>query len=207
VTLLYGTSNRAKVDHMNEILHGLDIKIAGVADKISPLPSVSEDGQTPLENARIKALTYGRLTGGPLFSCDSGLYFKEVYPEDQPGLFIRRVGGRELTDREMIDYYSQLADRYGGKLTARYENAICLVQEGRVISEYQGHDLSSVDFYMVNRPSRVRREGFPLDSLSVDPHRGVYYIESGCEGRRDDTNKIIGFRKFFTAYLESLTKS
>jgi XTP/dITP diphosphohydrolase len=85
VTLLYGTSNRAKVDHMNEILHGLDIKIAGVADKISPLPSVSEDGQTPLENARIKALTYGRLTGGPLFSCDSGLYFKEVYPEDQPG--------------------------------------------------------------------------------------------------------------------------
>ena len=31
----------------------------------------------------------------PVFSCDSGLYFDELSEEEQPGIHVRRVGGRE----------------------------------------------------------------------------------------------------------------
>lgn len=54
------------------------------------------------------------------FSCDSGLYFDELDEKEQPGLYVRRVGGKELTDDEMIAYYAALARRHGEKITGQY---------------------------------------------------------------------------------------
>mgnify|MGYP002225500190 CR=1 FL=1 len=60
----------------------------------------------------------------PVFSCDSGLYFDNVPDEVQPGVHVRNVNGKCLSDDEMIDYYSGLVKAYGN-LVARYRNAIC----------------------------------------------------------------------------------
>lgn len=45
----------------------------------------------------------------------------------QPGTHIRRVNGRELTDEEMIEYYSNLAGEHGDRLLGRYRNAIYFI--------------------------------------------------------------------------------
>ena len=65
-----------------------------------------ETGNTPLENARQKAIAYYQVFKMPVFSCDSGLYFDEVPDEIQPGVHVRNVNGRCLSDDEMIAYYT-----------------------------------------------------------------------------------------------------
>ena len=71
-------------------------------------------------------MAYYQVFKMPVFSCDSGLYFDEVPDEIQPGVHVRNVNGRCLSDDEMIAYYTGLAKQYGN-LTAYYQNAICLV--------------------------------------------------------------------------------
>lgn len=110
--LLYGTTNRAKLDAMKKALAGLPIELMGLGDLNVPLPKILEDGATPLENAQRKARAYYKAFGIPVFSCDSGLYFDKVQPQEQPGIYVRRVNGRELDDEEMIQYYAALAQRH-----------------------------------------------------------------------------------------------
>ena len=98
---------------MRRRLSELDIEVLGLADMDREAPSPSEDGSTPLENARQKALCYYDFYQIPVFSCDSGLYFEDLPQELQPGIHVRTVGGKCLTDQEMLAYYGGLAEKYG----------------------------------------------------------------------------------------------
>lgn len=109
--LLYGTGNLAKLSAMRNRLEQLDIELIGLNDlrvEGKNVPEVKEDGNTPLENARLKAMVYYEAFQIPVFSCDSGLYFDNVPDEVQPGVHVRNVNGKCLSDDEMIDYYSGL---------------------------------------------------------------------------------------------------
>ena len=84
--LLFGTGNKAKLNVMKIRLEPLGIDLIGLEDvkkKGYTVPSVSETGNTPLENARQKAMAYYQAFKMPVFSCDSGLYFDEVPDEIQ----------------------------------------------------------------------------------------------------------------------------
>ena len=111
--LLYGTGNAAKLEAMRRRLAELDLEILGLEDMDKEAPYVPENGRTPLENARQKAFAYYEAFGIPVFSCDSGLYFQGVPEEVQPGVHVRTVGGKYLTDEEMLEYYGGLARKYG----------------------------------------------------------------------------------------------
>ena len=59
--LLYGTGNLAKLSAMRNRLEQLDIELIGLNDlrvEGKNVPEVKEDGNTPLENARLKAMAY-----------------------------------------------------------------------------------------------------------------------------------------------------
>lgn len=114
--ILYGTTNQAKFESMKKITKSLGIEIVSLNQLNQPIPIVSEDGKNPLENAKIKAKAYYKAFSMPVFSCDSGLYFDDLDEALQPGTHIRRVNGRELTDEEMIEYYSDLAKKHGNQL-------------------------------------------------------------------------------------------
>ena len=114
--ILYGTTNRAKLQAMNKSVEGLEIELLGLNDLERELPVINENGKNPLENAEIKARAYYDAFHMPVFSCDSGLYFDELKEEDQPGIYVRRVNGRELSDDEMIEYYASIAEKNGGKM-------------------------------------------------------------------------------------------
>ena len=83
-TLIYGTGNAAKLKYMQKTLEPLGVEIMGLNELNLLLPTIDESGNNPLENARIKALTYYRAikkqTGKhyPVFSCDSGLYLENA---------------------------------------------------------------------------------------------------------------------------------
>ena len=130
-----------------------------------------------LENARQKALCYYDFYRIPVFSCDSGLYFEGLPQELQPGIHVRTVGGKYLTDEEMLEYYGGLARKYGD-LRARYRHAVCLVMDREHIYEAMDDSTASEVFLLKSVPyAGVRHKGFPLDSLSVSLGTGKYFYE------------------------------
>ena len=102
--ILYGTTNKAKLQAMRVALESFDIELIGLGDIDSELPSITENGKTPLENAEIKAKAYYEAFQIPVFSCDSGLYFDE------------------LSEEEKLDYEDKFIDE-GGELPESIESS------------------------------------------------------------------------------------
>jgi len=198
--LLYGTGNPAKLAAMKRRLEALGIELYGLGDMDKPAPKVEENGSNPLENAVAKAKAYYAFYGMPVFSCDSGLYFDNVPEEDQPGVHVRTVGGKTLSDGEMIEHYSAIAERYGD-VTARYRNAICLVLSEDKLFTAMDDSLASEPFIITSRPHSILREGFPIDSLSVDISSGKYYYDLE-DNQLDKVAVEDGFLEFFKVVLE-----
>ena len=197
--ILYGTTNNGKLQAMKSALKDFDIELIGLNDLEGELPHIKEDGDTPLENAELKARAYFEAFGIPVFSCDSGLYFEELSEEEQPGLHVRRINGKELTDEEMIAYYAALAEKHGGRITGRYRNAIYFIFDES--HHYFSMDMSiaTEPFVLVTKPHEKRVKGFPLDSLSVDIATGKYYYD--LEVKDVSTSVDDGVRVFFTGAL------
>ena len=201
--LLYGTGNLAKLSAMRNRLEQLDIELIGLNDLRAEgkiIPEVIEDGNTPLENARLKAMAYYEAFQIPIFSCDSGLYFDNVPDEVQPGVHVRNVNGKCLSDDEMIDYYSGLVKVYGN-LVARYRNAICFVMDDAHIYEAMEPSMESEKFILTDKPhSTIRKEGFPLDSISLDIKTNKYYYDLP-EDKLEQVAVEDGFLEFFKNIL------
>ena len=197
--MLYGTGNPAKLNAMKKRLSGLGITLVGLKDLGCEIPDVVEDGKTPLENARKKAVAYFEAFRIPVFSCDSGLYIDGVPENEQPGVYVRRVNGKVLSDEQMIVHYSSLAKKYGNP-TARYRNAICFVADEKHIYEAMESSMGSSAFILTSKPYPVMKKGFPLDSLSVDIKTGKYYYE--LTGNELDRLAVEdGFAEFFRKIL------
>lgn len=206
--LLYGTTNKAKLESMRRITKILGIEIIGLKDILArpefskiKLPEIDESGKNPLENAKIKAMAYYKTFGIPVFSCDSGLYFEEVLENQQPGTHVRRVGGKELSDSEMIEYYGKLAASFGGKLTAKYKNAICLVLSENEVFSSMDSSLEIEPFYLVSKPHEKVVSGFPLDALSVEIESGKYFQDLDQNLAVDKKTIEEGFSQFFKGIL------
>ena len=199
IKLLYGTGNPAKLNAMKKRLSGLGIMLVGLKDLGCEIPEVVEDGKTPLENARKKAVAYFEAFRIPVFSCDSGLYIDGVPENEQPGVHVRRVNGKVLSDEQMIVHYSSLAKKYENP-TARYRNAICFVEDEKHIYEAMEPSMGSSAFILTSKPYPVMKKGFPLDSLSVDIKTGKYYYElTGNELDRLAVEDV--FAEFFRKIL------
>ena len=204
--LVFGTGNPAKLSVMQQRLGTLGIELIGLQDLKAAgkdIPIVLEDGKTPLENARKKALAYFEAFHMPVFSCDSGLYFDNIPDEIQPGVHVRTVNGVSLSDEQMIEYYSGLAKKYG-TLTATYKNAICFVKDETHIYEAMEPSMESEPFLIVETPhSSIRKKGFPLDSLSVHIKTNQYYYDMS----EDALNQFAvedGVLEFFREIYRSL---
>ncbi len=200
--ILYGTTNQGKLDSMRRVVKDLGIEILGLCDLNQPIPRVDETGKDPLENAIIKAKAYFEAFAMPVFSCDSGLYFDDLEDALQPGTHIRRIGGKELTDDEMIEHYAKLSKKHNNKLLARYRNAIHLIINENVAFSSMDESLMSEAFLLTDKPHAKRVKGFPLDTISIDCASKKYYFD--LEEPNDDTSAIYnGFKLFF---LEALAK-
>lgn len=201
--LLFGTGNQAKLSAMKSKLEKIGIELIGLNElraKGKSIPEVLENGNTPLENAKMKALAYYEDFQIPVFSCDSGLYFDHVPDEVQPGVHVRNVNGKCLTDKEMMEYYAGLVRKYGN-LVAQYRNAICFVMNEKHIYEAMEPSMYSEKFILTEKPhSEIREKGFPLDSMSIDMKTNRYYYDlADDELAQFDVED--GFLQFFQKVL------
>lgn len=170
--VLFATTNQAKVGKYKEALEEKGIELITINDLDFKL-DVDESGKNAIENAYIKAKTYYDATKIPTIGMDNCLFIEELPEEKQPGTHVRRINGKELNDDEMIEYYTNLAKEYGGRLTAKwvYGMVIC---NGTERKEYSW---SKSDFYLVDKPCSKRNPGYPLDSISVMPVNNEYWLE------------------------------
>jgi len=200
--LIYGTTNKAKIEFMKRRVESFGIEILSLNDVNAPKMHVEENGNSPLDNARIKAIAYYKALKMPVFSCDSGLYIDGLDDARQPGINVR---GKDdyMDDDEAVRHYTALANEFGGKMAAWYQNAICLCLGDGQIYEHMGKDIASEKFYIVSKQHKngVAAKGFPLDSISVQIESGKYYYD--IEGYSDKyMNVHDGFASFFKQALQ-----
>ena len=65
--LVYGTTNKAKIEFMKCRVEHLGIEILSLDDVGAPKMQIEENGNSPLDNARIKALAYYEVLKMPVF--------------------------------------------------------------------------------------------------------------------------------------------
>jgi len=188
--LLYGTKNPAKLVSMRDTLRDLPLELLDLSGTRAHVRETPENGETPMENAVEKAMGYWHQLRMPVFSIDSGLYFNGVEEKDQPGVHIRRMHGHRMNDTEMVNHYAGLARKYGGFLEARYRNAFCLVLDDAHCIRYEGPDIDSESFFLVDRPHAKRQEGFPLDSISVEIRSGLHYYDLSPASEKQTDSKV-----------------
>ena len=170
--VLFATKNPAKVKKYKDELEKNGIELITAKD-IEKDINVDESGKNCVENAYLKAKTYYEETGIISIGMDNTLFIEELPEEKQPGTHVRRVNGKELSDDEMIEYYTSLVSEYGGKVTAKWVYG--MVVYGDNLSEK--FTWNKDEFFMVDKISEIRNPGYPLDSISIDKYVNKYFVE------------------------------
>ena len=184
MNVLFATTNPLKVKKYAEKLKKKNIEVITIKDLGINL-HVEESGKNAIENAYIKAKAYYDATGITTIGMDNNLFIEELPDEKQPGTHVRRVNGKELTDEEMIEYYTHLVKEYGGKLTAKWVYGMVLYNG----EEKKEHSWSKSHFYFVDKPSEKRNPGYPLDSISIMPEYNKYFVELTDEDKNKNSSK------------------
>ena len=191
--ILFATTNPAKVKRYESKLTEKGIELITIKDLDFKL-NIDENGRNALENAYIKAKSYYDVTNIITIGMDDNLFIEELPVEKQPGTHVRRINGKELTDDEMIEYYTNLAKEYGGKLTAKWVYGM-VIYNGKEKKEYTW---SKSHFYFVDKPCDKRNPGYPLDSITIVPEYNKYYLDLTKEEKEEykqttNTDNAINF--------------
>lgn len=191
--LLFATGNKSKAKRFTKGLLEHDIKVLTLEDVPINI-EVEENGTTAIENALIKARAYAKETNLPVFAMDDTLYLENVPEDKQPGMYVRRVNGKRLTDEEMIEYYSNLAKEYGtnGLITGRWIYGMALISNGH---EYT-YTWSKENFYITSTPSKIINPGYPLNTISINIKLNKYFTEITEEDKlliQEDESHVVDF--------------
>ena len=170
--IMIATKNIGKISVYADVLSELKLHYCSLLD-IDVKVDIEENGISEIENALIKARAYNKATHLPVLSNDSGLYIDKLNKNDQPGLFVRRNKGKELTDQEMIDTYIRLLNSVGGESKGHYNVGIAIIDaDGKEHTQ-----LFSPERFFISKPSKIIKEGVPLSSLAYDKNSHKYLSE------------------------------
>ena len=180
--ILFATGNDTKAKRFSKGLLERGIEVISLKD-IDRNLDIEENGNNAIENALIKARAYAKIMDIPVMAMDDNLYLENVPEDKQPGMYVRRVNGKRLSDDEMIEHYIKLVKDYGinGKLTCRWVYGIAVINKG---IEHT-YTWNKEDFYMVDTPSDKIQPGYPLNSISVNKKLNKYFTDI------TDNDKII----------------
>ncbi len=174
--ILIATTNVGKIEIYSNVLDKIGLPYCSLKD-IKVDVDIDETGETELENARLKAVGYHNATDLPIIANDSGLVIEKFKPEDQPGVFVRRYGGHELSDEETIRIFSEKLKAVGGESDSYFNVALSLCDfdgnyHEKLFRSYR---------YMVATPSKVIIKALPLRSLDYSKELGKYWSEMTIE--------------------------
>ena len=192
--VLFATGNPSKAKRFSKGLLDKGIEVITLKD-IEKDIDINEDGKNAIENAIIKAKAYAEVVDMPVFAMDDNLYLENVPEEKQPGVFVRRVNGKRLTDEEMLQHYTGLVKEYGkeGKLDCKWVYGMAVINEKKEISTYTWE---KGGFYFVEKISDKIRAGYPLDSISINKKLNKYFTDITPEDKKmlsEDESDVVEF--------------
>ena len=182
--IIFATTNQSKSKRFSKGLKELGIEVLSLKD-IDIKLDIEEDGSTAIENALIKARECYKKTKKPSMGMDDTLYMEGVPEDRQPGLFVRRVNGKSLTDEEALEYYTNLVKEYGvdGRINCKWVYGLAVINEK---GEETTYTWSKDNFYMVSSRSDKINPGYPLNSISKYKRLDKYFTDV-----TDDDIKIL----------------
>ena len=184
-TLVVATTNRHKLTEIRRILDGLDWVVQPVA-AYSPGPAPPETGRTFAENARLKALYYGRLVPHLTVADDSGLEIDGL--DGEPGIHSARFNG--TTYAEKFDaIYARLRDRGGLASPARFVCAVAAAERGHIVFEATG----TIEGRIAASPAGDA--GFGYDPIFFYPPYGCTLAEVSTDRKAAVSHRGRAFRK------------
>jgi len=170
--ILIATRNEAKIKKYSTMLNVLGIEYKTLKD-FEKNTNVEENGNTPKENSIIKAKAYYKAFKIPVLADDSGLILDKLSEDRQPGVFVRRHDGKELSDEELIELYSKEIEKVGGETTGGFIIAITIIDKnGNIYTNEVKHER-----LFVSKPCEERNPGYPMNSLIYDKETGKYLAQ------------------------------
>ncbi len=139
--LVIATTNRGKLAELRNLLSGGEVKVLGLSD-FGVVPEAEETGKNFSENARQKAMFYGKLLGSWVLADDSGLEVAAL--GGAPGVHSARfagVNGADAASRDqaniarLLDLLTEVPPE---KRAARFCCSLCLCHGGEVVLEVEG---------------------------------------------------------------------
>ena len=179
--LLYATSNKYKVQSMKERLKGLDIEII-TPKQLNINIKVEENGKTVTENAIIKAEAYYNIVKIPTIAADTALYIEKF--EKQPGLYVHRINGRELTPEETQNYYIENLKKVGGESEAYYNTGLAIIIDNKIYTK----EIKEDKFILTSKISEKEAKYDVLSRIQYDPVLEKYICELTEEDIKNRNN-------------------
>ena len=191
--ILYATSNISKINRYKDKLLERGIIIKSIKEFDINI-DVDENGNTAIENAIIKAKAYNEASDLPTMATDDTMFIEGIPEDKQPGIYVRRINGKRLSDEEMIEYYTNLVKEYGkdGKLDTKWVLGMVIIKDGKVYT----HEETTSEYYLVDTPSKDIREGYPLSSILFNKKANKYDIYLTEEDKKIGQADDIGFINF-----------
>ena len=175
--VLIATKNKGKIEKYSTILNKLGMDYHTLND-INLDIDIREDGQTTTENAIIKARGYYEKVCTPVLADDSGLIIDKLPAEKQPGIYVKRHNGKELSDDEILNLYSREIEKVGGESTGAFMITIAIIDNnGKIHIKETKHNR-----LFVSKPDVNRVPGYPLSSLVFDKESRMYMTEKKKKG-------------------------
>jgi XTP/dITP diphosphohydrolase len=126
--LLLATSNPGKIREYHFLLYGLGYQMTTLAEE-GITRVVTESGNNYEENARLKAITYAKLSQLTTLADDSGLEVDAL--KGEPGIQSARFAGETATDAEKVSLLlARLNDVPWEQRTARFKCVIAIATPG-----------------------------------------------------------------------------
>ena len=196
--VLFATKNKMKFELMKKRLESInDIELVS-PDMLGIDIKVDENGNTAEENAIIKARAYNQASNMPTIAEDSGLFIDKFRESEQPGLFVKRVNGREdLTDEQVLNYYIDKLSKYDNRSLAHYYTGVCVINGDKEYSD----TIDEEEFLLTTtRCKKVPMQGGVLDCISYDLDAMKYFPERNTEEEK------VHYKELDTKYCDIVKK-
>ncbi len=185
--LLLATSNPGKIREYRFLLYGLGYQITTLADeRITKF--ITESGNNYEQNARLKAVTYAKLSQLTALADDSGLEVDALNGE--PGVKSARFAGKVATDAEKISLLlAKLNDIPWEKRTARFKCVIAIASPGGHADTYCG------ECYGMIALEAKGENGFGYDPIFFIPEIGKTMAELPLETKNQISHRARASQK------------
>jgi XTP/dITP diphosphohydrolase len=168
-SLLIATNNPGKVDEIQALLAGLELKLLTPQDLGLSL-EIAEDGQTYAENAAKKALAFSKASHFVSLADDSGLEVDAL--SGRPGLHSHRFAPQPLaSDADRRRYLLEVLHDKPRPWTARFRATVAVATPSGVVRLAMGQCEGEII------PEERGHHGFGYDPIFLLPELGLTMAE------------------------------